>query len=82
MPLGSTQPLTELSTRNLRGGKKRPACRADKFAAICEPMSENVGVSTSYTPKGFHVLYRDNFTFFKCLKVIKMIFKLLIIKLM
>jgi hypothetical protein len=34
MALGSTQPLTEISTRNLPGGKKR---RADNLAAICEP---------------------------------------------
>jgi hypothetical protein len=32
--LGSTQPLTEMSTRNLPGGKMRPARRADKLAAI------------------------------------------------
>jgi hypothetical protein len=37
MALGSTQPLTEMSTRNLPGAKKRPARRADKLAAICEP---------------------------------------------
>jgi hypothetical protein len=37
MVLGSTQPLTEMSTRNLPGGKKRPARRADNLAAICEP---------------------------------------------
>jgi hypothetical protein len=37
MALGSTQPLTEMSTRNLPGGKKRPAPRADNLAAICEP---------------------------------------------
>jgi hypothetical protein len=35
--LGPTQPLTEMSTRNLPGGKQRPARRADKLAAICEP---------------------------------------------
>jgi hypothetical protein len=35
--LGSTQPLTEMSTRNLPGGKKQPARRADNLAAICEP---------------------------------------------
>jgi hypothetical protein len=29
MALGSTQPLTEMSTRNLPGGKKRPALRAE-----------------------------------------------------
>jgi hypothetical protein len=35
--LGSTQPQTKMSTRNLPGGKKWPACRADNLAAICEP---------------------------------------------
>jgi hypothetical protein len=33
---GSTQPLTEMSTRNLPGGKGRPARKADNFTAICE----------------------------------------------
>jgi hypothetical protein len=37
MALGSTQPLTEMSTRKISGGKKRPAGRADNFATICEP---------------------------------------------
>jgi hypothetical protein len=37
MALGSTLPLTNMSTRNLPGGKKRPAHRADNLAAICEP---------------------------------------------
>jgi hypothetical protein len=37
MALGSTQPLTEMSTRNLPGGKKRPAHRADNLAANCVP---------------------------------------------
>jgi hypothetical protein len=37
MPLGSSQPQTEMSTRNLPGGKGgRPACRAD-LTTICEP---------------------------------------------
>jgi hypothetical protein len=35
--LGSTQPLTKMSARNLPWGKKRPAHRADNLAAICEP---------------------------------------------
>jgi hypothetical protein len=41
MALGSTQPLTEMSNRNLKqqkkkkpGGKVRPARRADNLAAI------------------------------------------------
>jgi hypothetical protein len=39
MALGSTQPLTEMSTRNLPGGgNKRPARRADNLTAICEPI--------------------------------------------
>jgi hypothetical protein len=35
--LGSIQPLTEMSTRNLPGGKQRPAREADNLTAICEP---------------------------------------------
>jgi hypothetical protein len=38
MALGSTQPLREMSTRNIPGGKKPPARRADNLAAICEPI--------------------------------------------
>jgi hypothetical protein len=38
MALGSTQPLTELSTRILPGGKGRPASKADNLTAICEPI--------------------------------------------
>jgi hypothetical protein len=38
MALGSTQPLTEMSTRNLPGGKGRPARKADNLTAICEPI--------------------------------------------
>jgi hypothetical protein len=37
MALVSTQPLTEMSTRNFPRGKKRLARRADNLAAICEP---------------------------------------------
>jgi hypothetical protein len=39
MALGSTQPVTEMSTRNFPGGKGRPARRADKLTAICEPIA-------------------------------------------
>jgi hypothetical protein len=38
MALGLTQPLTEMSTRNLPGGKGRPARGADNLTAICEPI--------------------------------------------
>jgi hypothetical protein len=37
MALGSTQFLTEISTRKFPWGKKRPARRADNLAAIYEP---------------------------------------------
>jgi hypothetical protein len=41
MPLGSTQPLTEMSTMNFPGGgggvKGRPARKADDLTAIYEP---------------------------------------------
>jgi hypothetical protein len=36
MALGSTQPLTEVSSRNLSGGEVRPARKADNLTAICE----------------------------------------------
>jgi hypothetical protein len=38
MALGSIQPLTEMSTRNLPGGKGRPTRKADILTAICEPI--------------------------------------------
>jgi hypothetical protein len=37
MALGSTRPLTEMSTRNLPGGKGLPARKTD-LTAICEPI--------------------------------------------
>jgi hypothetical protein len=43
MALGSTQSLTEMSTRNLLGGKRRPGRRADKLAAICGPTVRKCG---------------------------------------
>jgi hypothetical protein len=53
--LGSTQPLTEMSTRNIPGGEGRPARKADNLTAICEPIVyKNVGASTSHSPMGLH----------------------------
>jgi hypothetical protein len=56
MALGSTQPLTEMSTRNLPRGKGRPAHKADNLTSICEPIVKNVGASTSHNPIGLHGL--------------------------
>jgi hypothetical protein len=38
MALGSTQPLTEMSTRNILGGKEQPELKADNLTAIFEPI--------------------------------------------
>jgi hypothetical protein len=38
MTLGSTQPLAEMSTRNLPGDKGRPASKDDNLTTICEPI--------------------------------------------
>jgi hypothetical protein len=38
MALGSTQSVTEMSTRNLPGSKGWPARKADNLTAICEPI--------------------------------------------
>jgi hypothetical protein len=55
MALESTQPLIEMSTRNLSGGKGRPVRKADNLIAICEPIFlKNVGDSTSHNPMGHH----------------------------
>jgi hypothetical protein len=42
MALGWTQPLTEMSTTNLSGGKGRPARKAENPIAICEPTVERM----------------------------------------
>jgi hypothetical protein len=46
MTLGLTWPLTEMSTRNLPGGKGWPGRKAD-LTAICELTQKNVEASTS-----------------------------------
>jgi hypothetical protein len=57
MALVSTQPLSEISTRNLPGGKGRPACKADSLTSISSRLSrKNVGASTSHSPMGLHGL--------------------------
>jgi hypothetical protein len=37
MAFGSTQPLTQMNSIDLPGGKGRPAPKADILTAICEP---------------------------------------------
>jgi hypothetical protein len=55
MGLVSTQSLTEMSTRNLTGGKGRPARRADNLTAICESIRK-YGSLTSRNRMGLHGL--------------------------
>jgi hypothetical protein len=70
MALGSTQPLTEMSTRNLCEGKGRPECKADNLTAIGEPI-----VQKMWEPRRLTTLwacmayYRDSFSFYllKCI---------------
>jgi hypothetical protein len=38
MVLWSTEPLGEISIRNLPGGERRPASKADNLTGICEPI--------------------------------------------
>jgi hypothetical protein len=63
MALGSTQPLTKMSTRNLPGGKSGWRVGLTTLPPSVIRMSENVGASTSVNPKGLHGLYRSNFIF-------------------
>jgi hypothetical protein len=52
MALGSTQPLTEMSTRNISWGWRRPVRRADKLATSMWLLSRDLGTLTSWNPQG------------------------------
>jgi hypothetical protein len=62
MALESTQPLTNMSARNLLGVKSGWHVGLTTLPPSVSWMSENIGASTSRNPKGLHGLYRDNFT--------------------
>jgi hypothetical protein len=63
MVLVSTQPLTEMGTNNLLGGKGGPAPKADNLTAVCEPivykMWEPRRLATLWA---FTACYRASFT--------------------
>jgi hypothetical protein len=67
MVLESTQPVTEMSTRNIRGGgggKGMSARKADNLAASCEPIVKKMWDPRCLTtPWAFTASYRNNFTF-------------------
>jgi hypothetical protein len=61
MTQGSTQPLTEMSIRNLPGGKGRPARKADNLTAICEPVVKKMWEPRHLTTLwDFTACYRDS----------------------
>jgi hypothetical protein len=61
MALGSTQPLIEMSTRNLPGGKGRPAGAYgwQPHRHLWGDFVENMGASTSHKPMGLHGLLQE-----------------------
>jgi hypothetical protein len=65
MALGSTQPLTERSIRNLWGGKWRPERKPDNLTAICELIVEKMWVPRRLTTLWTSTAcYRNIFTFY------------------
>ena len=52
MVLGSTQPLTEMSTRNVSWGQRRPVRRADNLNTFMCPLPWNLGASISWKAQG------------------------------
>ena len=52
MALGLTQPLTEMSTRNISWGQRWPERRADNTTTFMCRLSWNLGTSTSWNPPG------------------------------
>jgi hypothetical protein len=63
MTLGSTQPLTEMSSRNFPGGKGRAERKADNLTALYEPTRKRGSLDVSHTHGAFTACYKDSFTF-------------------
>jgi len=51
MALGSTQPLTEMSTRSISWGYRRSVRKADNLPPSCAVVT-NLGTLTSWNPLG------------------------------
>jgi hypothetical protein len=52
MALGPTQPLTEMSTRNISWGQRRPVRKADNLTTFMGHLSKYLGALTSWNPRG------------------------------
>jgi hypothetical protein len=64
MALGSTQPLTEMGTKNLARVIGRPAHKADNFTAICEPIVYKIWEPQPLTTQcASTACYRNSFSF-------------------
>jgi hypothetical protein len=66
MALGPTQPLSEMSTRNLPGGKKdgRRIWLTTLPPSVSRLSKVNVGASTSHNPMGLHGLLQRKLCLF------------------
>jgi hypothetical protein len=65
MTLGSTQPLTEMSTRNRPGGKVRPAIKTDNLDAVNRLIClEKARALTFHNPMDLHGLLQIALLFF------------------
>ena len=52
MALGSTKPLTEMSTRSISWGWRRQVRKADNLTTLLLPLSRNLETLTSWNPLG------------------------------
>jgi hypothetical protein len=64
MALGSTQPLTEMSTRNLSGGKGWPARGWQPHCHLWADYLQNVGASRSHNHMGLQGLFQGELYLF------------------
>jgi hypothetical protein len=68
MTLDSTQFRTEMSARNLSGGKGRPALKPYNLTTICEPTVQKMWeLRRLKNLWAFMACYRVSFTFFRLL---------------
>jgi len=63
MALGSTQPLTEMGTRNICWGKGGRCVELTTVPLSCTGYLAILGTTTAWSPNGLLGRYRDIFTF-------------------
>jgi hypothetical protein len=63
MALGSTKPVTEMSTRNLPGDKSGRRLISESHPHLWADCLEYVGASTAHNPMGLHALLQGQFFF-------------------